>query len=120
MSIRRLTLPSIPAFPTLVGQAKVISVSGSDSEAVAVAIAQAKPGDTEAWERRKTSPELLKRTRYLWLRDPENLTAKQRARLGYAYCMEEQGYGNHATRMDQDRSGLVVCADGASARRGEG
>jgi transposase len=28
-------------------------------------------------------PELLKRTRYLWLKNPENLTDKQKARLGY-------------------------------------
>jgi transposase len=37
----------------------------------------------EAHELRKTNPELLKRTRYLWLKNPENLTEKQRARLGY-------------------------------------
>jgi transposase len=37
----------------------------------------------EAHELRKTNPELLKRTRYLWLKNPENLTEKQRGRLGY-------------------------------------
>lgn len=35
----------------------------------------------EAAELKKTNPELLKRTRYLWLKNPENLTDKQRARL---------------------------------------
>jgi transposase len=37
----------------------------------------------EAHELKKTNPELLKRTRYIWLKNPENLTEKQRARLGY-------------------------------------
>jgi transposase len=37
----------------------------------------------EAHTLKKTNPELLKRTRYLWLKNPENLTDKQRARLGY-------------------------------------
>ena len=37
----------------------------------------------EARELRITNPELLKRTRYIWLKNPENLTDKQRARLGY-------------------------------------
>lgn len=37
----------------------------------------------EARELKKTNPELLKRTRYLWLKNPERLTDKQRARLGY-------------------------------------
>ena len=37
----------------------------------------------EAQELKKTNPELLKRTRYIWLKNPENLTDKQRARLGY-------------------------------------
>jgi len=37
----------------------------------------------EAHELKKTNPELLKRTRYIWLKNPENLTDKQRARLGY-------------------------------------
>lgn len=37
----------------------------------------------EAQELKKTNPELLKKTRYLWLKNPENLTDKQRARLGY-------------------------------------
>lgn len=37
----------------------------------------------EAHELQKTNPELLKRTRYIWLKNPENLTDKQRARLGY-------------------------------------
>lgn len=37
----------------------------------------------EARELRRTNPELLKRTRYLWLKNPERLTDKQRARLGY-------------------------------------
>jgi transposase len=32
---------------------------------------------------KKGNPELLKRTRYLWLKNPENLTDKQRARLGH-------------------------------------
>jgi len=31
---------------------------------------------------RKTNPERLKRTRYIWLKNVENLTDKQRARLG--------------------------------------
>lgn len=37
----------------------------------------------EADELKRSSPELLKRTRYIWLKNPENLTDKQRARLGY-------------------------------------
>jgi transposase len=37
----------------------------------------------EARTLKKTHPTLLKRTRYLWLKNPENLTDKQRARLGY-------------------------------------
>jgi transposase len=37
----------------------------------------------EARELRKKNPELLKRTRYIWLKNPENLTDKQRARLGH-------------------------------------
>jgi transposase len=37
----------------------------------------------EATELKKTNPDLLKRTRYIWLKNPENLTDKQRARLGY-------------------------------------
>ena len=37
----------------------------------------------EARELRKTNPELLKRTRYLWLKNVENLTDQQRARLGH-------------------------------------
>jgi transposase len=37
----------------------------------------------EAGELKKSNPDLLKRTRYIWLKNPENLTDKQRARLGY-------------------------------------
>lgn len=37
----------------------------------------------EARELKKKNPELLKRTRYIWLKNPENLTDKQRARLGH-------------------------------------
>jgi len=37
----------------------------------------------EARELKKTNPELLKRTRYIWLKNPENLTDKQRGRLGH-------------------------------------
>lgn len=37
----------------------------------------------EAKELKKTNPELLKRTRYLFLKNPERLTDKQRARLGH-------------------------------------
>lgn len=37
----------------------------------------------EATELRKTNPELLNRSRYIWLKNPENLTDKQRARLGH-------------------------------------
>ena len=37
----------------------------------------------EARELKKTNPELLKRTRYIWLKNPQNLTDKQRSRLGY-------------------------------------
>lgn len=37
----------------------------------------------EARELKKTNPELLKRTRFIWLKNPENLTDKQRARLGH-------------------------------------
>lgn len=37
----------------------------------------------EARELKKSNPELLKRTRFIWLRNPENLTDKQRARLGH-------------------------------------
>lgn len=37
----------------------------------------------EAHELKKTNPELLKKTRHIWLKNPENLTDKQRARLGH-------------------------------------
>lgn len=37
----------------------------------------------EARQLKKTNPELLKRTRYLWLKNPERLTDNQRSRLGY-------------------------------------
>lgn len=37
----------------------------------------------EAREQKKTNPELLKRSRYLFLKNPERLTDKQRARLGH-------------------------------------
>jgi len=37
----------------------------------------------EATTLKKSNPELLKKTRYLWLKNPENLTDKQRSRLGY-------------------------------------
>jgi len=37
----------------------------------------------EARALKKTNPELLKRTRHLWLKNPERLTDKQRARLGH-------------------------------------
>ena len=37
----------------------------------------------ETRELKKTNPELLQHTRYFWLKNPENLTDKQRARLGY-------------------------------------
>jgi len=37
----------------------------------------------EARELKKDNPELLKRTRYLWLKNPENLTDSQRARLSH-------------------------------------
>ena len=37
----------------------------------------------EAKALKKKNPELLKKTRYLWLKHPENLTEKHRARLGY-------------------------------------
>lgn len=37
----------------------------------------------ETQELKKTNPELLKKSRYLWLKNPENLTDKQRSRLGY-------------------------------------
>lgn len=37
----------------------------------------------EAHELKKTNPELLKRTRYIWLKNPENLTDKQRTRLSH-------------------------------------
>jgi len=37
----------------------------------------------EARELKKDNPELLKKTRYIWLKNPENLTDKQRARLGH-------------------------------------
>jgi transposase len=37
----------------------------------------------EATALKKSNPELLKRTRYIWLKNPENLTPKQRARVGY-------------------------------------
>ena len=36
----------------------------------------------EARVLKKDNPELLKKTRYIWLKNPENLTDKQRARLG--------------------------------------
>jgi len=37
----------------------------------------------EARELRKKNPEILLRTRYIWLKNPENLTDMQRARLGF-------------------------------------
>ena len=37
----------------------------------------------EARRLKEANPELLKRTRYIWLKNPENLTDKQRARLGH-------------------------------------
>ena len=37
----------------------------------------------EAYRLKRRNPELLKRTRYLWLKNPENLTPAERARLGY-------------------------------------
>jgi transposase len=37
----------------------------------------------EARSLRETNPELLKRTRYIWLKNPWNLTPKQKQRLGY-------------------------------------
>jgi len=37
----------------------------------------------EARELKKTNPELLKRSRFIWLKNPENLTDKQRSRLGH-------------------------------------
>lgn len=37
----------------------------------------------EARELKEENPELLKKTRYIWLKNPENLTDKQRARLGH-------------------------------------
>ena len=37
----------------------------------------------EARELRKTAPDLLKGTRYIWLKNPWNLTERQRERLGY-------------------------------------
>ena len=37
----------------------------------------------EARMLKKDNPELLKKTRYIWLKNPENLTDKQRSRLGY-------------------------------------
>lgn len=37
----------------------------------------------EARELKKKNPELLKRTRYIWLKNPENLTDTQRARLSH-------------------------------------
>jgi len=37
----------------------------------------------EARELKKTNPELLKRTRYLWLKNAENLTERERRRFGY-------------------------------------
>lgn len=35
----------------------------------------------ETRELKKTNPKLLKRTRYIWLKNPKNLTNRQRARL---------------------------------------
>lgn len=37
----------------------------------------------EAQRLKKTHPELLKGTRYIWLKNPENLTDKQQSRLSY-------------------------------------
>lgn len=37
----------------------------------------------EARSLREKNPELLRRTRYIWLKNPWNLTPKQKARLGY-------------------------------------
>ena len=37
----------------------------------------------EARELKKTNPELLQRSRYIWLKNPENLSGKQRVRLGH-------------------------------------
>ena len=46
----------------------------------------------EARELSKTNPELLKRTRYIWLKNPENLTDKQRARLGHLEKINLRSY----------------------------
>jgi len=71
----------------------------------------------EARELKKSNPELLKRTRYLWLKNPENLIDKQRARLGHleginlrcnrAYLLKEsfREFWNYACR-DQARAFL--------------
>lgn len=37
----------------------------------------------EARDLKRTNPELLSKTRYLWLKNPENLTDRQRVRLGH-------------------------------------
>jgi transposase len=37
----------------------------------------------EARELKKSNPELLQKTRYIWLKNPENLTDQQRTRLGH-------------------------------------
>lgn len=37
----------------------------------------------EAREKKESDPDLLKGTRYIWLKNPENLTDKQKARLSY-------------------------------------
>ena len=37
----------------------------------------------EARELKKKNPELLQRSRYIWLKNPEHLSGKQRVRLGH-------------------------------------
>jgi transposase len=69
----------------------------------------------EASELKATNPELLKRTRYIWLKNPENLTDKQKARLGYleklnlrcnrAYLLKEafREFWNYTTKWGARR-----------------
>lgn len=50
----------------------------------------------EVRELKKTHPEVLKRTRYIWLKNVENLTDKQRSRLGH---MEKLNLRSNRARL---------------------
>ena len=53
----------------------------------------------EASELKTTNPELLQKTRYIWLKNPENLTDQQRSRLGY---LEKLNLRSNRARLLKD------------------